>query len=166
MDKKNSNEKGSTFKSRLIDPPNTEIFMPVAISIGNRKGGVGKTTLTTNLANELSKAGYKVVMLDLDSQTDLTDMNLKQDTEYNIHDILKGRSLLNGTIYKVNNGEGQDIIPGSSNLDEIGTKIKQSLELIIDELKEIYDIVLFDHPPGLNKISIEKGVTFIGQYRE
>jgi len=38
---------------------------PKAISISNRKGGVGKTTLITVIAKELSNAGYLVVMLDL-----------------------------------------------------------------------------------------------------
>ncbi|MPN26891.1 hypothetical protein SDC9_174317 [bioreactor metagenome] len=40
------------------------------ISIANRKGGVGKTVISANLAYELSKIGYLVLMVDLDSQCD------------------------------------------------------------------------------------------------
>lgn len=35
------------------------------ISIINYKGGVGKTTLTTNIAGDLALLGYKVLMIDL-----------------------------------------------------------------------------------------------------
>ncbi|KAA6330607.1 Sporulation initiation inhibitor protein Soj [termite gut metagenome] len=42
------------------------------ISVINYKGGVGKTTLTANLAGELANRGYKVLMIDLDPQASLT----------------------------------------------------------------------------------------------
>src|SRR5687768_6605866 len=38
----------------------------------NYKGGVGKTTLTANLAAEISSGGYRILMIDLDPQTNLT----------------------------------------------------------------------------------------------
>ena len=42
------------------------------VSIINYKGGVGKTTLTSNLAAELAWRGHKVLMIDLDAQASLT----------------------------------------------------------------------------------------------
>ncbi|WP_047450801.1 ParA family protein [Alistipes sp. ZOR0009] len=42
------------------------------ISVINYKGGVGKTTLTANLAGELARRDYKVLMIDLDPQASLT----------------------------------------------------------------------------------------------
>jgi chromosome partitioning protein len=42
------------------------------ISVINYKGGVGKTTITANLAGELAFRGYKVLMMDVDPQTNLT----------------------------------------------------------------------------------------------
>jgi chromosome partitioning protein len=45
------------------------------ICISNGKGGVGKTSVTTNLAALLAEAGYRVLVVDLDSQGD-TSTNL------------------------------------------------------------------------------------------
>ena len=42
------------------------------ISVINYKGGVGKTTLTSNIAGELAYRGYDVLMIDLDPQASLT----------------------------------------------------------------------------------------------
>ena len=42
------------------------------VSIINYKGGVGKTTLTANLAAELAWRGHSVLMVDLDAQASLT----------------------------------------------------------------------------------------------
>lgn len=42
------------------------------VSVMNYKGGVGKTTVTANLAGELAYRGYKVLLIDMDAQTSLT----------------------------------------------------------------------------------------------
>ena len=42
------------------------------LSVINYKGGVGKTTLTANIAGELAYRGYDVLMIDLDPQASLT----------------------------------------------------------------------------------------------
>lgn len=49
------------------------------ISVINYKGGVGKTTLTSNLAAELAYRGKRVLMIDLDPQASLTFSFLKPD---------------------------------------------------------------------------------------
>ena len=46
------------------------------ISIANLKGGVGKTTITANLGVTLAKVGLKVLMMDLDYQSSLSNMCL------------------------------------------------------------------------------------------
>lgn len=52
--------------------------MPV-VSVINYKGGVGKTTVTANLAAELARRGRQVLLVDLDSQASLTFSFVKPD---------------------------------------------------------------------------------------
>lgn len=47
------------------------------ISVINYKGGVGKTTVTSNLASEMARRGKRVLAIDLDPQTNLTFSYMK-----------------------------------------------------------------------------------------
>ena len=55
---------------------------PIAVSILNFKGGVLKTTTTVNLGAALARQGFKVLLVDLDAQQNLTKSllgNLEQE---------------------------------------------------------------------------------------
>ena len=57
------------------------------VSVINYKGGVGKTSLTSNLAAELAWRNKRVLMLDLDPQTSLTFSFILPDVwEQNLQD--------------------------------------------------------------------------------
>ena len=105
---------------------------PKVISISNRKGGVGKTTLTTVIvmAEELANAGYSVLMLDLDSQTDLTDINLSQNEASNLFGLLTGQKALEEVVVELPGKGDKKIITGSARVDEIQTGVSNTLTLI------------------------------------
>lgn len=63
------------------------------ISVINYKGGVGKTTLTANIAGELAYRGYDVLMIDLDPQASLTFSFL--DPEYWREEVAPSRTIKN-----------------------------------------------------------------------
>ncbi len=102
---------------------------PKKVVFCNNKGGVGKTTLVFNVGVELSKKGYKVALVDLDPQCNLTlqtlghtfyGNNLFNTTSKTIYDVLKpkieGSGDLDLTIKPTHVRDNLYILPGSINL--------------------------------------------------
>ena len=52
---------------------------PIRVSVFNHKGGVGKTTLTMNLASALADMGRRVLLVDTDPQCNLTSYLISDD---------------------------------------------------------------------------------------
>lgn len=59
------------------------------ISIANHKGGVGKTTTTASVGSILATKGYKVLVIDLDAQANLTSSLIKGEASASIYDAMK-----------------------------------------------------------------------------
>lgn len=131
------------------------------ISIGNQKGGCGKTTTAINLAAALSHNGKKTLLIDLDPQAHASlGLNFEsQDSMYNVISRIAPRKLsINQIIKRVE--KNFDIIP--SNLlvgtleqelaDEIGRELK--LLEVLKPLEESYDYILIDCPPSLGFLTI------------
>ena len=139
--------------------------MAEVITIANRKGGVGKTTTTLNLAYSLKELGKKVLVIDLDPQANLTRCFDVGNTE-NIKNIghLLMVELEEEESYLV---EGYtksydeiDIIPSSIFLSAVETQMRAEtgseriLSEIIRRVKENYDYILIDTSPSLSVLTI------------
>lgn len=120
------------------------------ITVVNQKGGVGKSTTVYNLGAGLEKQGYKVLMIDLDPQGNLT-YNSGTIEILNTMEILKDANKikeLNGTIIR----GGGELAGADLELQGVGKEYK--LKEALDQLKENFDFILIDTPPTLNILTI------------
>ena len=122
------------------------------ISICNQKGGVAKTTTAIQLATGLAKRGYKVLMVDLDSQRNTTTVyRAETDNVATIHDLLFTRGI--DPLICVQHTEVGDIIAGDGLMakdDANMNGVRESLILkkAIEPFQGLYDFIVFDHNPG------------------
>ncbi|WP_338551892.1 AAA family ATPase [Paenibacillus sp. KS-LC4] len=110
--------------------------MTKVISIINYKGGVGKTTVTSNLAGELAFQGFKVLMIDLDPQTNLTFSFLRvEDWEKNFQNKTI-KNWFDAFIYDDHEFNLDEIIisPNRVNLRLAELKSKGEIDLIASHL--------------------------------
>lgn len=122
------------------------------ISIVNHKGGVGKTTTTINLGKALVLMGYKVLVIDIDSQGNLSQaLGVDTPEKQVMHAIIDDEQL---PIYSI--GENFDLSPSDLSLAsreiEMNRMVLSELQLkraIETKLSE-YDYILIDCPPALN----------------
>ncbi|MBI4667579.1 MAG: AAA family ATPase, partial [Elusimicrobia bacterium] len=69
--------------------------MAQIIAVVNQKGGVGKTTTTLNLGVSLAKLSKEILIIDLDSQANLTSgLGFSAEGHYDISDVLLDPSLV------------------------------------------------------------------------
>ena len=120
------------------------------ILVTNRKGGVGKTTTTTNLAAWIGAMGKKVLVIDLDTQSHLQyGFGFSKPFEKGIHDALANKSSILGDIYETS-FENVMLIPAhiNFNISTIPNDNTTLKELIIkDGINEVFDYCLIDTPP-------------------
>ena len=125
------------------------------IAIVNRRGGVGKTATAHALGAGLRKKGYKVLFIDLDSQTNLTyDAGAKAGA-LSAMDLLTGNAAIDQII--INTPQG-DIVPASPALAGADLVINETgkeyrLKEALAPVNDIYDFAIIDTPPALGTIT-------------
>jgi chromosome partitioning protein len=131
--------------------------MKQIITIGNTKGGTGKTTTTLNLSTELGLAGYKVLIIDFDPQATLGKAILSEQAlpEFKGIEELLNSPTLNPTDFitetKIDN---VSIIPCHPELGDLALKLvmKASFYSLKDVLRKIenFDFIILDTQPSKN----------------
>jgi chromosome partitioning protein len=131
------------------------------ISVVNQKGGVGKTTTAINLSSFLSERGKKVLMVDIDSQSNATSgLGLKSDQiEYSVYDLLMDASSGGKALYPTP-FENLHIIPSTKDL--AGAEIEMVnlpdrefiLKNHLSPFRAFYDYIIIDCPPSLGLLTL------------
>ena len=124
------------------------------IAFINQKGGVGKSLLSFNIGVILASQNKKVLFVDLDAQSTLTDFAIPNE-EYNLtlFDLLKRKNIKVQDV--IVHTEKYDIIPVNIEVANPGLKIeKDTLDRILDPIKGDYDYIVIDCPPNLSMINI------------
>ncbi|GGU44806.1 phosphopantetheine--protein transferase [Streptomyces violascens] len=137
----------------------------VRVIVANQKGGVGKTFISSGIAQALAESGYRVLLVDYDPQGHLTaelgfeDLMYEEDVETllmhmegnakgDIHDLLVA-------LDQDRFGERLHLLPASDDAflrDVSLSKVSFSeaaLERALEPLEEDYDVVIIDGPPSL-----------------
>lgn len=136
--------------------------MGEVISISTNKGGVLKTSITTNLAGVLSSKGYRVLIIDTDSQGNASlSFGVNPDAyEVTLYDVMVNDYNINSAI--VNIHENIDILPSNDDLMFLEFDVLPNLKrykepflILRNKMKHLidnHDYILIDTPTNLGLI--------------
>lgn len=125
----------------------------------NQKGGVGKTTSAINIGAYIAEAGKKVLLVDFDSQGNMSTgvgVNRKKPT---IYELMAGQSSADETI-KHTALQNLDVISASIELSGAAIELVELenrefyLKNALAPVRDRYDYILIDCPPSLGLLTL------------
>ena len=127
--------------------------MAIKLTLGNAKGGVGKTMISNLLAFGLAERGYKVLLVDIDPQGNTTMISglkyqLEQEKPYLIDGLIDGD--LSGSIQQLK--ENLYLIAGDERTVELERLLPAKnkvlyLRKFIEAIEDDFDFIFYDVPP-------------------
>jgi len=140
---------------------------PVILAVSNFKGGSAKSTLSTHLAEYLARAGYRVLLIDCDSQASATStFGYLPDDDLDEEDTLLPylRDDEDTLEYAIRSTywDGLDLLPANLRLYQAEYELAhnvtpETFAMLRDGIREIahnYHIIIMDPPPALGMISL------------
>lgn len=122
------------------------------ITVTSGKGGVGKTTVTANLASALAMLGKRVVAIDADIGLRNLDvvMGLENRIVYDLVDIIEGRCRLRQAMIKDKRQPELYLIPAAQTRDKMAVSPSDMI-LVCDQLRQEMDYIIIDSPAGIER---------------
>lgn len=122
------------------------------LSITSGKGGVGKTTVVANMALVLSRAGYKVLIVDVDLGLANVDVIFGLTPKYNLNHFFSGERSLEEIVAE--GPEGIHILPagsGAQAFTQLSGEEKTRFLEAMDTFHGEFDFVLLDTEAGISE---------------
>ena len=135
----------------IIPPPQRQMTMRI-IAVASGKGGVGKTSISTNLAIHLTRAGKRVIVIDADFGLANVELMLGVTPRYSFHDVLSGAVTVEEAL--TTGPEGVKFLSGGSGLTALSNVSESQMSVLLDgfiQLDSMTDILLIDTGAGISK---------------
>jgi flagellar biosynthesis protein FlhG len=132
-------------------PPPKAAALARTLAIASGKGGVGKTTVTVNLAIQLSRMGRRVILLDADLGTANADVICNLSPSTTLAHVVAGRKSLRDAIVRAPGGF--DLIPGASGLAQMAALSEFERAQLMQQMHQLEasaDIILIDTGAGVS----------------
>ena len=135
--------------------------MAYVIAMSNEKGGVAKTTSTLSLGAALAELNYRVLLIDLDPQANLSlalGMEAEEVTITSANVLIEGAAIKTA-IYKTDINR-LDILPSNFQIENaeqflpMRTQYLTTLREALEADTLTYDYILLDCPPALGAITL------------
>lgn len=126
------------------------------ITVTSGKGGVGKTSLSVNLAIQLSRLGKRVVIMDADFGLANIEVMLGIRPKYNLTDLMfRGKSINDIITY---GPEGIGFISGGSGINEMANLDRDQVFQLIQKMYDLdrqADVIIVDTGAGIGNSVLE-----------
>lgn len=122
------------------------------LSVTSGKGGVGKTSLSVNIAASLGKEDLRVLLIDVDLGLSNVEIMLGVTPSYTLKDVIKNGRAIEEVI--INGPYNIDFISGGNGfleLAELSEIEREEILIKIHKLEELYDIIIIDTGAGISK---------------
>jgi len=132
----------------------------VIFAIANEKGGVAKTTTAVHLGHALARRGRRVLLVDIDPQSNATSWIGAKQPRAALSNVLLNPALIDDAIAP-SSAAGVDILWSSRETAGAGDDLRVSspspaaaLRRALRPISSRYDVILIDCAPGLGTVTI------------
>lgn len=134
----------------------SKLLLPRVIAISSGKGGVGKSSITVNLAITLAKKGVRVCLLDADTGLANANILLGLTPQFSLEHVLYGAKSIEEVM--LDGPHGLKIVPGANGISEcVNLHPRQQLRLSqeLARIESDFDYMLVDTAAGVSETTLD-----------
>jgi flagellar biosynthesis protein FlhG len=145
-------DQAAALRELMRPSPRQPLRRTRVIAVASGKGGVGKTSLTVNLAIALAREGKRAVVLDGDLGLANVDVLLGVQPRYTLEHVVSGQRSLGEVMVSAPGGIW--VVPGASGLEALADMSDEQRQYLISCLAELdgrVDVLLIDTAAGVSR---------------